>query len=113
MPLHQNINENTKQKLNVWVDKSLMPQIDGVCAGDDCCRATIVKNAPNSYFKNSNSQDLQLTAINARFDALEAQKQTRTTLILDSIKNQQIEIRLKINYWKAKKEEKINFKKAI
>lgn len=85
-------NENTKQKLNVWVDKSLMAQIDGVCARDDCSRAAVVKNALNSYFKNSNSQDLQLTAINARFDALEAQEQTRTTLILDAIKNQPIEI---------------------
>ena len=85
-------NENSKQKLNIWLDKSLVAQIDGACARDDCSRATVIKNALNSYFKNENSKDLQLTAINARFDALEAREQTRTTLILDAIKNRPIEI---------------------
>lgn len=85
-------NENNKQKLNIWLEKSLVAQIDGACARDDCSRATVIKNALNSYFKNESSNDLQLTAINARFDALEAREQTRTTLILDAIKNQPVQI---------------------
>lgn len=86
-------NENSKRKLNIWLEKSLIAQIDGACARDDCSRATVVKNALNSYLQNSNSQDSQLTLINARFDALEAREQTHTTQILEAINKRPVEIK--------------------
>lgn len=82
-------NEKSKKKVNLWLDKSLVAQLDGICARDGVSRATVVNHALHDYF-NLTSSSAQIKALDSRLDAIEQQHQAQAALILDAIQNQPI-----------------------
>ena len=87
-------NEKNKQKLNIWLEKILVEQIDDVCKRDDISRATVIKNALKIYFddKQRAATKTDIEMLKAKIETLDANQTTRNTLLLDAIQNQPIAV---------------------
>lgn len=44
-----NQDNKSKQKLNIWIDKELVAQVDGIAARDGSSRASVVSAALRAY----------------------------------------------------------------
>ena len=95
-------NQNTKKKVQVWMDPDLVAQIDGVAARDGKTRAVVMAEAAAAYVSGSQSGDAaaaKLDAIAAKLDAvrsdqaaLKAEQQAQAALLAAKIDSQPIAV---------------------
>lgn len=83
-----NQNNPNKQKLNLWVDKSLVARIDGEAARRGVSRAVVVTEAVRSYLDSS--QDSAVT--HADIELLRRDLEASFAAMAEAIKQQPIAV---------------------
>lgn len=94
-------NENTKKKVQVWMDPDLVAQLDGIAEHEGTSRAAVLTAAAELYVSGRDRQggDARIETIIAKLDtiaanqaAIKADQVAHTTLLADAIKNQPIAV---------------------
>lgn len=94
-------NENTKKKVQVWMDPDLVAQLDGIAEHEGTSRAAVLTAAAKLYVSGRDRQggDARIETIIAKLDtiaanqaAIKADQVAHTTLLADAIKNQPIAV---------------------
>jgi metal-responsive CopG/Arc/MetJ family transcriptional regulator len=105
-------NSDTKEKLNVWIEPSLMRKIDSRVKKNDTSRATVVKEALNYFFEKDKKEEIRYEVITANLESLkamasslESKSEAQATLLMDAIKNQPIAVQNQLeepkkSWWK-------------
>lgn len=78
-----------KQKLNIWMDRSLVTQLDGVAAKKGISRAAVVTDAVRAYLEPSQSAP---TATHADIELLRRDLETSFAAMAEAIKQQPIAV---------------------
>lgn len=98
-------NENTKKKVQVWMDPDLVAQLDGIAEREGTSRAAVLTAAAELYVSGGDRQggDARIETIIAKLDtlaanqaAIKADQVAHTTLLADAIKSQPIAVQQQV-----------------
>lgn len=86
-------NQDTKKKLNIWLDVDTVADIDTKCKEQDITRAALVRDAIKQYLtQERNTTELQLALISEKVEKIEEKQRTQTAAILQAIQEQPVQV---------------------